>query len=255
MTKLSPASQKSRRPVARSSASRFVGLKSAIREHSLKSLVSKASAARVLNLHGVAMGSIEAADDEDQPMFVHPVLNRCIVMKYNLPVGAEDKLAPRRFNSTKVVFPFDQDDLNLGGQALFIDEANFAGVLSSILDYTDLPIDRDLGVLRALDRLPTLDPFLVREILSQQNIHLGQRYCLLSEADKADMMAFVCREIEALVRLCFRDMESTDGRTRQLAELLLAEQNSAGLEPLRDIFRLNSAEFADAMFCWKAFLY
>ena len=208
-----------------------------------------------MNLNVVSGGSFDDHEYIDLPMFRHPVLNRSIIMKYNLQIGAEDKLVPRRFNSTKIIFPFDKNDINLGGQALFVDQPNFDGALSSLLDYTDLPIDRDLTVLRALDRLPTLDPFLIRETLSQQQIDVGRCYCLLSEADKIDMLTYVAGEIEALVKLCFREIEAKDERTLHFAQLLLAERNSVGLEPLRQIFRMKPTEFSDAMFCWKAFLY
>lgn len=242
-------------PVASGPHGRVIAVKDNGREHNLRSIVSRTGSTRVLNLHGMAA---EATDDNDylaRPMFMHPVLNRSVIMKFNLPAGAEDKLAPRRFNSTKIVFPFDKYDLSLGGQAIFIDQPNFTEAMSSLLDYRDFPLDRDLTVLRALDRLPTLDPFLIRETLSQQQIDVARCYCLLNEADKSDMLAFVVAEIEALVRLCFQEVETNDERTRQLAQLLLAEQNSVGLEPLREIFRMTPAEFTDAMFCWKAFLY
>ena len=234
---------------------RVIAAKYSGREHNLRSIVSKTGSTRVLNLHSMATGTMEDDDYMARPMFMHPVLNRCIIMKFNLPIGAEDKLAPRRFNSTKIVFPFDKYDLGLGGQAIFIDQPNFAEAISSLLDYRDFPLERDMTALRALDRLPTLDPFLIRETLSQQQIEVGRCYCQLSEADKTDMLAFVAAEIEALVRLCFQEMDVNDGRTQHFAQLLLAEHNSVGLEPLRDIFRMKPEEFSDAMFCWKAFLY
>ncbi|MDP3747511.1 MAG: hypothetical protein Q8Q88_10740, partial [Phenylobacterium sp.] len=127
---------------------------------SLKGIVATAGAGRVLNLHALAAEVLDDPDYGERPLFIHPVLNRSIIMKYNVPSGEEDNLAPRRFNSTKIVFPFDQDDLDLGGQGLFVDQPDFPNVLARVLDYTDLPFGRDVMVLRTLDRLPTLDPFL-----------------------------------------------------------------------------------------------
>jgi hypothetical protein len=236
------------------SSGRILSGKSNVRENSLKAVVAKTGSTRIMNLHGVSGEVLRDSEYAELPMFVHPVLNRSIIMKFNLQVGAEDKLAPRRFNSTKLIFPFDRNDINLGGQALYIDQPNFDGALASLLDYTDLDVERDLKVLRALDKLPTLDPFLIRESLSQQQIDVGRCYCMLSESDKDDMLAFVAGEIEALVKLCFREMDGNDERSQHFAQLLWAEQNSVGLEPLRQIFRMKPAEFSDAMFCWKAFL-
>ena len=243
------------RPVGREPSGRAPPSKVSTREYGLKSMVAKAGSVRVLNLHAIAIGALGDPDYSDRPMFIHPVLNRCIIIKHNMPVGAEDKLAPRRFNATKIIFPFDQNDLNIGGQSLFIGQSNFMGSLSTLLNYTDLPLDRDMEVLLAMDRLPTLDPFLLREVLIKQQLDVGRCYCVLSESDKVEMLAFVAGEIEALVRLCFRETDKSDERCQQFAQLLLAEQNGAGLEPLRQIFRMTVAEFSDAMFCWKAFLY
>jgi hypothetical protein len=242
-------------PAGRGPSGRAPSSKSSTREHGLKSVVARAGSVRVLNLHGIASGAPDDEDYSDRPMFIHPVLNRCIIIKHNIPVGGEDKLAPRRFNATKIIFPFDQNDLNIGGQSLFVGQPNFTAALSALLDYTDLPLDRDMDVLLAMDQLPTLDPFLLREVLIKQQVDVGRCYCVLSEADKADMLAFVAGEIEALVRLCFRDADENGERSQHFAQLLLAEQNSVGLEPLREIFRMTKAEFSDAMFCWKAFLY
>ena len=242
-------------PVVRAPSGRAHSSRSNTREHGLKSVVAKAGSVRVLNLNGIASGAPEDEEYSDRPMFIHPVLNRCIIIKHNIPAGGEDKLAPRRFNATKIIFPFDQNDLNIGGQSLFVGQPNFSAALAALLDYTDLPLDRDMDVLLAMDQLPTLDPFLLREVLIKQQVEVGRCYCVLSEADKADMLAFVAGEIEALVRLCFRDEDENGERSQHLAQLLLAEQNSVGLEPLRQIFRMTEKEFSDAMFCWKAFLY
>ncbi|WP_421934338.1 hypothetical protein [Phenylobacterium sp.] len=222
---------------------------------SLKGIVATAGAARVLNLHALAAEDRDDPEYNQRPLFIHPVLNRSIIMKYNVPSGEEDNLAPRRFNSTKIVFPFDQDDLDLGGQGLFVDQVDFPNVLARVLDYTDLPLGRDVRVLRTLDRLPTLDPFLVRETLKQLQIDVGRCYSRLNSADQTEMLAFVAGEVEALIRQCFGEVKSNDRRSRRLSQLLLAEQDNAELQPLRDIFRMDVSEFAEAMFSWKGFLY
>lgn len=230
-------------------------LKSVAAVRSLKHIAATASSARVLDLHSIAVENPENPDYLAQPLFIHPVLNRSIIVKHNIYADERDDLAPRRFTATKVIFPFDKVDLNLGGQYLFVDQADFIGLLTRHLDYTDLPLDRDLAVLRSVDKLPTLDPFLVREILNQQRIEVGRCYYQFSKADKEEMLGFVASEIEALIRVCFGELKTNDKRSRQLSQLLLADQESPELEPLRKAFGMTTAEFSEAMFSWKAFLY
>ena len=231
------------------------GLKSVAGVRSLKGIAAAASSARVLDLHALSAVAMDDPDYAVHPLFIHPVLNRSIIVKHNVRSGEEDRLAPRRFNATKVIFPLDQRDLNLGGQSLFVDQHDFVGALTRHLDYTDLPLDRDVRVLRILDKLPTLDPFLVREVMNQRHIEVARCYYRFSETDKAEMLGFVASEIEALIRLCFGDTESNDRRARRLSQLLLSDHDSAELEPLRLTLRLDPSEFSEAMFVWKAFLY
>ncbi len=222
---------------------------------SLKSIAATASSARLLDLHSIAGENLENPEYLEQPLFMHPVLNRSIIVKHNIYAEDGDNLAPRRCTATKIIFPFDKADLNLGGQYLFVDQTDFIGLLTRHLDYTDRPLDRDLAVLRSVDKLPTLDPFLVREILSQQRIEVGRCYYQFSKADKAEMLHFVAGEIEALIRMCFGELKSNDKRTQRLSQLLLADQDSPELEPLREAFGMAADEFSEAMFSWKAFLY
>jgi hypothetical protein len=224
---------------------------------SLTALAAEASSARVLDLAGLAAEKPDDPDYAAKPMFLHPVLNRAILVKQNTGLAEGDPYAPRRLNATKVIFPFDVFDLNLGGQYLFVDQADFMPLLNRHLDYDDPEqLERDVAVLRMLDRLPTLDPFLVRGILAHQQIDVGRCYYRLSELDRADMMAFVVGEMQALIKLCFKgEKTGGDGPAKRLSLRLLGDASSPELDLLRQALRMETSEFSEAMFTWKAFLY
>ena len=237
-------------------SARYLVLKSVVGVRSLTAIAAEASSARVLDLATLAAEKPLDREYQNAPMFMHPVLNRAIFVKHNVGSAEEDRFAPRRLGATKVIFPFDPLDLDLGGQYLFVDQNEFVPLLTRHLDYVDLAIDRDLAVLRMLDRLPTLDPFLVRAILAHQQISVGRCYYRLSELDRADMLAFVVGEMQALIRLCLKNPDaSDDGPARRLSQKLLGEADSPELDLLRLALRMDQAEFSEAMFTWKAFLY
>ena len=76
----------------------------------------------MLDLHSLAL---EQAPDEAhrlRPMFIHPVLNRTIIVKHHPRPGEFEYAPDRGAIVTKVIFPFDPDDLDLGGQFLLVDE-------------------------------------------------------------------------------------------------------------------------------------
>ena len=213
-----------------------------------------ASSARVLNLHALAAKPPDEPGYGDRPMFLHPVLNRTIIMKHNVRSPKEDRFAPRRFGVTKVIFPFDPTNLSLGGQYVFVDQPDFVDAIRRRIDRED-GLDRDLTVLRVLDRLPTLDPFLVKGALNVHRIQVADCYYRLTDADRQEMLGFVASEIETLIRLCFRNLDDVEERSHRLSHLLLEGEEGSELALLRESMRMESFEFADAIFAWKAFLY
>jgi hypothetical protein len=221
----------------------------------LKGIIASSSSARILNLHALAADPPDDPDYLLTPMFAHPVLNRSIIVKHNVAAGEEERLAPRRFNATKIIFPFDPHDLNLGGQFMFVDQHDFPAALGCQLEYGDLPLDRDLEVLRVLDRLPTLDPFLVREALARQEIEVDRCYFRFTEPEKAQMLGFVEGQMGSLIQLCFGELSAGDRRTKRLSRLLLADNDSPDLAPLQMTLQMDDEEFSEAMFSWKALLY
>ncbi len=221
----------------------------------LKAMVATSSSSRVLNLHGLSAEQPADPDKIPKPMFIHPVLNRAIIAKHNVAPGEEERIAPRRFNATKIIFPFDHNDLNLGCQFIFVEQVDFLVALTRKLDYRDLDLERDVAVLRILDRLPTLDPFLLSEVLAKQHIEVDQTYFRLSAPDKAQMLGFVQGQMESLIQLCFGGLDASGPRNERISRLLLSDGDGAGLEPLKATLNMDDEDFSEAMFAWKAFLY
>lgn len=230
------------------------GLRTVAGVQTLRSITARSSSARVLDLHTLALDCAEDPDHRNRPMFTHPLLNRTIIVKHHPRAGEFEYSPERAAIATKVIFPFDPEDLDLGGQFIMVDEPDLIEQLERHLDYSGALLDRDVAVLRLLDRLPTLDPFLLYEALTANKIDVSPCYYRLSHTDKTEMLEFVSKQVESLITLCFGG-SGGGGQAKRLSELLLAEGDSPELEPLRATMRMEEAEFAHAMFCWKAVLY
>jgi hypothetical protein len=156
--------------------------------------------------------------------------------------------------ATKLLFPLDPTDLNIGGQYVFLDQPNYLDAISS---HIGRPVDegsRDIRLMRLLDGVPSLDPFILRETLSQNGFHIDQRYYELDEAVLARMEAFVLSELSQLVNLADSSSRSSAGAQR-LVQKLLASDYGEEFETLRAVFRIPDEQFREIMFCWKGFLY
>jgi hypothetical protein len=222
---------------------------------SLRSITARSSSARVLDLHSLARDAALDPDHRARPMFSHPLLNRTLTVKHHPRPGEFEFGQSRGAIVTKVIFPFDPDDLELGGQFLLIDDPDLVEQLERHLDYRDADIARDVMVLKLLDRLPTLDPFLLSEALCANKLEVAPCYFRLSPTDKAEMLDFVSHQVETLIGLCLGGVAVSDAKAKRLSELILSEGDSPELAPLRLAMRMQGAQFAQAMFCWKAVLY
>ena len=79
--------------------------------------------------------------------------------------------------------------------------------------YADEKLERDIIVLRLLNAIPSLDPFLLREHLRNNEIEVAPCYFAISETDQERMHHFVSGELSRLVQLASGD-SNDDGSTR-----------------------------------------
>ncbi len=131
----------------------------------LLSALGGASTSRVFNLHGIAADNARDPEYLAKPLFVSAIVNRCFILKHRTRTDEAYLFAAPRPVSTKIIIPFDNDDLRAGGYSVFVDQRGYADMLRNSGHYTSEGLERDLAVLKLINALPSLDPFLLREHL------------------------------------------------------------------------------------------
>jgi hypothetical protein len=222
---------------------------------SLVHLQNSASTARVLNLLSTWHRHKDKPEFTAQPFFQNSRLNRAMILKHRLRQDELDLFDSPRLTATKIVFPLDPKDLKFGGRFAFIGQKNFDYLLEDVIGKNPKNEALDLPLLKLLDELPSLDPFLIREELKRNGYQPAGCYLELSEADLKRIFAFVQSEIEPLVRMSLGGQTGLAGQTARLVEKILSNTLDLEMQPLRQVLRLNEAEFAEGIFCWKGFLY
>ncbi len=219
----------------------------------LAHLRRSASTARVLNLLKIHLDHGHQAEWADRPLFRTPALNRSLIIKHRLRRDETDSFYQRRQVATKVVIPLDAADLRSGGRYVFVGQRGFERMMQAAFG-----IDAghpDMATLNLLDRLPSLDPFLLREQLKRGGVEPAACYFSISESDLQRMARFVEEEIRPLVTLSIGpDLEAV-GSTRRLAGKILSSDPRDRMEALRETLRLEVADYEEGVFCWKGFLY
>lgn len=217
-------------------------------------LQDTASTSRVLNLHAVWRRWQNDADYRASPMFRNTLLNRAFLIRHRLRRNETDLFREQRQTATKVLLPLESTDLKMGGRYVFVGQKGYEDVLVGLVGSRENVHSDDFKLLDVVDRLPSLDPFLLREQIKRHGFNPARFYFELSEADTKRMFEFVQAELNSLVQSAFNG-ESLNANTARLVTKILSSSNDEDTEPLRLTLRLQKQEYQEGVFCWKGFLY
>src|SRR5579864_6800017 len=223
---------------------------------SLSGLERTASTSRVLNLAAVASQNAGDPEYDSSPFFKAAALNGAVIIKHRLRADEQYIFDQSRRITTKVIIPFERTDLGLGGRSLFVGQRGWQDLLNQLRGSADDEA-RDVALLEALDELPSLDPFLLREHLKRRDFKIANCYFAISPADLERMQRFVSGEISKLVDLAYGGGRAgaPNANISKLVSLLLSGEDDARLEPLRLTLGLEGENFREGIFSWKGFLY
>jgi hypothetical protein len=212
-----------------------------------------ASTSRVLNLFRIAADNAGNPEHAEKPLFLSPVINKAFLLKHRTRADESYLFASPKAVATKIIVPFDPDDLRAGGRSLFVDQRGYVDALRQVGHYASDALERDLSVLRLLNAVPSLDPFLLREHLRNNKIEVAPCYFAISEGDQERMHRFVTQEMSKLVALAGGGGDSTS--SNRLVSAMLSSEVDEKLEPLRLTLNLTGNDFREGVFSWRGFLY
>ncbi|MDX2274787.1 MAG: hypothetical protein NW206_04980 [Hyphomonadaceae bacterium] len=192
-----------------------------------------------------------------KPLFRNRRLNRALIIKHALRPHERELVWGSAATATKVILPYAANDLSLGGVSFMVGERRFERLLRESAAYAnDEDFAADVTLLQVLNKLPSFDPFLLRERLRHSGVEPARCYFEIAEADIMRMRAFVGAEIGQLIRLAFATGGNLGGDlSSKLAEKLLTDETARSLDPLRQTLRLSGEEYVEGVFAWKGFLY
>jgi len=220
----------------------------------LLSALDGAATSRVLNLRQIARANAHDKEHGEKPLFLSTPINTSFVIKHRVRSDETYLFASSRSVATKIVIPFDTSDLRAGGRSIFIDQRGFAEGLRAAGHYSEEKLERDLFVMRLLNAIPSLDPFLLREHLRNNGIEVASCYFAISAGDQERMHEFASNELSQLVRMANGENDSS-ASTGRMVTAMLSSQVDEKLEPLRLTLGLSGNDFREGAFSWRGFLY
>ena len=214
-----------------------------------------ASTSRVLNLGRIAKLNPDEPEHGEKPMFRSNIVNSAFILKHRMRSDETYLFNSVRSVATKLIIPFDLNDLRAGGRSIFIEQRGFEESLRQAGNYNSENLIRDLSVLRLMNTIPSLDPFLLREHLRNNEFDVAACYFEISAGDQQRMHDFTSGELSRLIQLASGGSGGNDASTNRLVSALLSSQVDEKLEPLRMTLGLTGNDFREGVFSWRGFLY
>lgn len=188
--------------------------------------------------------------------FSTPKLNFIVVFKETIAAG--DTRRDRRHHSvgTKLMFPSDTHFTDKGGPSIYLHDTKLVTVLREVIgadEGDDLAaLNRDLTILRTLDRLPSFDPFLTQDALENAGVAPNRHYFAVPESEHRGIREFIRRKFDPLVRRALDGQEVSAAKSILLANKLWEANDARALAPLAQAFRFPGDDALAIFSAWKS---
>ena len=187
-------------------------------------------------VHGgsaVALNLIKvSAQATDRQMFRQPSLNKTIIFKYpnfeqqiadappppppsNKPGAKPAAAAPaqaaaeppkaERPIETAIYVPHDANEIPAGGYAIYLRQREFVKLLKHHVgvDFEEgqanVSFERDVEILRTIDSIPSLDPFLLKSALHKYLHEIHPSYFAISEEEETGIKLLIAEKVNPIV--------------------------------------------------------
>ncbi|MBV6631518.1 MAG: hypothetical protein KI792_00650 [Alphaproteobacteria bacterium] len=202
-------------------------------------------------------------DGDFAPFFRNASLNHGIFLKHRLREDELEIFDGGRSVGTKIFAAFNADRLEEGGKYIFVDQRGAADVFHEHfgLGPETNPDDvvKDINLLRILDHLPSLDPFLLREKMRLEGYNPHMAYFDLNPAEYKQIRGFVEREFTPLAELAYEGQSeggaTSDESIQRLVDKMWDSRDVEAIRPLINSLQIKPEDAPEVLFAWKGFIY
>lgn len=206
---------------------------------------------RVFNVN-VITRQILANDPAAPVFFKSKQMNRLVLIKDAIPENeARDA---KNSIGTKLYFPFNENDIYEGGRTIFLHDRHIERAFADNFGEGALKPDdlaHDMRLLSLLDRLPSLDPFLMKDVLRNEGFTINSAYFEVGKELWDQIEAYILQSFEPLVKAAFPDAMGSDEKARLLVQKIWEGRDLETLRPLAAAFQLPKGQELEIFAAWK----
>jgi hypothetical protein len=225
----------------------------ALTDRNLQSMLETGSS-RVFNCNDIAKKLVELKDP-DPYFFKSPAMNVLVLIKEAIV----DDRAMRRMKGeivgTKLYFPYDSDDIYGGGRSVYLHDDKLTRVIQEILgtagQMDGIALEHDMAILEIVDKLPSLDGFLMRDALEIRGMKPNPKYFEVPENEHRAIREFIRKKFDPLVKIAYAGMPNANAKAMNLVEKMWEATDLDSLAPLIRAFRFPEEDALEIFSAWK----
>ena len=194
----------------------------------------------------------------EQFLFNTPNLNNAIFMKEIYP-DKEMRESSTKPVGTKIFFSFNEKAARDGGKSIFLNDSNLRSALQFHAGMSEAPeseeANADLRVLKILDALPSIDPFLFRERMEAEGIDAHPGYFEINPAEFGRVRDHLMKKFQPIVEIAFKNMGYKISYLNTLVNKLWEAKDMDALGPLLKALRVQESDAPGILYAWKGIIY
>jgi len=231
-----------------------------IADKNLRALLS-AGSARVFDLQA-RHRELEATHPRTlQTFFANRNANRLVIIKYAPPANERKQLVSERAVQTKLYLPFNHASLLEGGKTIFLSDARLEQALEDQLALSPkhdmAAYEHDRRVLKLLDELPSLDPFLMKDRFEIEKLSVDTDYFAFPPGELEKIKIFVRDKMAKVAEFAAEQQKAADQvhAVEKLTQILWEAKDVAALSPFTRAFGIPPTAAPEIVYAWKGIIF
>jgi hypothetical protein len=197
-----------------------------------------------------------AQTPEAVPFFSTRKLNNIVLIKDTVPVNERGSMGISV--GMKLYFPFNEQNIYEGGRTIFFREAQVDKAIAEYCGESAVQpqeLAEDMRRLALLDGIPSLDPFLLKDVFLRNEMKVNPAYFEVDDETWAAIELFMLERFEPLVKAAWPEAMSSDDKARLLIDKIWEARDVVALKPIIEAFRLPTSEALDIFSAWRGIVY
>ena len=223
----------------------------------MEKLAATPSNWRILNLNRATRMLRQVHGNNVGTFFRNKRLATSIIIKHTLRDHERGMFEDAPIIATKVLVPLDENSLATGAVSFFVGERAYPAIMRQSFGINTLGgvsgADKDALILAKLNETPSLELFLVREILGGDEFGIPKDYFQVSLIEDSAIKSYITRELTPLIRIAIENANSA--KVNKFVDSIFGAEIGAQAADFLQSLGLAQNRWGNVVFAWKAALF